>query len=83
MGVFAGIGVEIAGHHVAGGAGDTQFLLEFARQGLFRALAGFDLAAGELPLQGMRLLRRALPDQDLALALENRRHHLNHVNIGA
>ena len=61
----------------------AQLLLQFAGQRLLGALAGFDLAAGELPLEGMRLVRCALPHQDLAVLLENRRHYLNHVHIGA
>jgi hypothetical protein len=31
----------------------------------------------------MRLEGSALSDQDFAVALENRRHHLKHVNIEA
>jgi hypothetical protein len=31
----------------------------------------------------MRLERSALPYEDFAVSLENRRHHLKHVNIGA
>src|ERR1035437_8180243 len=81
--VFAGIGEVIAGHHLARRPRDAQLLLQLARQRLFGALARLHLAAGELPLQGMRLLGHALPNQDLAIALENRRHHLSHVNIGA
>src|ERR1035438_1998919 len=80
-GVFPGIGVAIAGHDFAGSARDAQLLLQFACQGLFGALARLHLAAGELPFQGMRLERCALSHQDFALALENRRHHLKHVNI--
>src|SRR5664280_1633281 len=81
--VFPGIGETIAGHELTGGAANAEFLLQFARQRLFRALARLHLAARELPLQRMRLLRHALSHQDLVPALENRRHHLNHVNIGA
>src|ERR1017187_4142180 len=82
-GVFPGIGEVIAHHYLAGRAGNAQLLLQLASQRLFRALARFHLAAGELPFQRMRLPRQALPDQDLAIALENPRHHLNHLHIGA
>src|ERR1035441_169929 len=61
--VFPGIGKVIAGHELARGARDAEFLLQFARQRLFRALAGLHLAAGELPLQRMRLLGHALSHQ--------------------
>src|ERR1035438_3518564 len=64
-GVFPGIGEEITGHHLARGARDAEFLLQFAGQRLFRALAGLHFAAGELPLQRMRLLGHALSHQDL------------------
>src|SRR5260370_48587 len=70
--------------------GPTRALLDGAQHRLGCALkcmcrdfAGLGLAAGKFPLQGRGLLWRALPYQDLALALENRRHDLNHVNIGA
>src|ERR1022692_4563462 len=82
-GVFPRIGVAIAGDHFAGRASDAQLLLQLAGQGLFGALARFHLAAGELPFQGMRLERSALPHQYFAVVLENRRYHLKHVNIGA
>src|ERR1035441_10041074 len=60
-GVFPGIGVAIAGDDFAGRTRDAQFLLQLAGKGLFGALARLHLAAGELPFQGMRLERRALP----------------------
>src|ERR1035437_10163684 len=71
-GVFPGIGEVIARHHFARCATDAQLLLQLARQRLFGSLTRLHFAAGELPLQGMRLLRHALPDKDLALALEYR-----------
>src|ERR1035437_1457112 len=80
-GVLPGIGVAIAGHHFAGSARDAQLLLQLARQGLFGALAVLHLAAGKLPFQRVRLERSALAHEDLAVALENCRHHLKHVNI--
>ena len=80
---FAGIGEWIAGDQFAGRVPDAQLLLELAGERLFEALAGFDLPAGELPFEGMRLVGRALSDQDFAVLLENRRHYLNHVHIGA
>src|ERR1039458_9370041 len=75
-GIFSGIRVAIAGDHLAGSARDAQLLLQLACQGLFGALARLHLAAGELPFQRMRLEGSALSDQDFAVALENRRHHL-------
>src|ERR1022692_2170124 len=81
--VFPGIGVAIAGDDFAGSARDAQLLLQLACQGLFGALAGLHLAARELPFQRVRLERSALAHEDFAVALENRRHHLKHVNIGA
>src|ERR1017187_1448770 len=81
--VFPGISEAIAGHHFAGRARDAQLLLQLASQRLFGALARLHFAAGELPFQGVRLERSALAHQDFAVVLENRRHHLKHVNIGA
>src|ERR1017187_3195218 len=60
-GVLPGIGVAIAGDHLAGRARDAQLLLQLAGQGLFGALARLHLAAGELPFQRMRLEGSALP----------------------
>src|SRR5450631_3076146 len=81
--VLRGIGVVIARDELAGGAGDAEFLFELARQGLLRGLAGLDLAAGELPFQRMGLPGRTLSHQNFVLALQYRRHHLDHLNIGA
>src|ERR1017187_2438477 len=41
--VFPWIGEAVAGHALAGGARDAEFLLQLARQGLFRALATLHL----------------------------------------
>ena len=42
----------------------AEFLAEFAAQGGFRGLAGFDFAAGEFPLEREVFVRRALGDED-------------------
>jgi hypothetical protein len=52
----------------ADGGLNPEFFVQFPGQCLFRALAGFNLAAGKLPLQGHRLIRAALANQNLAAA---------------
>ena len=53
---------------------DAQFFLEFASEGLFRAFALLDFAAGKLPLQRHRLVGTALADQDKAVAHQQPRN---------
>ena len=47
---------------------DSEFFLEFASKGLFRAFAMLDFAAGKLPLQRHRLIGASLADQDSSVA---------------
>jgi len=51
---------------------NTKLFIQFAGKRLFRALAGLDLAAGELPLQRHGLIRTALTDEDFAAAHDER-----------
>ena len=44
--------------------GDAELFVELAGEGLFRGLAGLDLAAGELPLEAHGLVGPALADED-------------------
>jgi hypothetical protein len=60
--------VPDTGDALADFGGDAELFIEFAGQGFFRTLAGLDLAAGKLPLQGHRLVWAALADQDLIAA---------------
>src|SRR5262249_2597373 len=82
-GTPSGIGVLVARDFGASRMKDAEFLLQFPGQRLFGHLTRLDFASGEFPLQRMRLFRLAAPDEDASLALENRRHHLDHGNIGA
>jgi nitrogen fixation NifU-like protein len=50
---------------------DAELFGEFAPEGLFGRFAGFDLAAGELPLEAMAVAGHALPDEDFAVALKH------------
>ena len=70
----AAVAVVVAemGDAGADGGFDGQFLAQLAGQGLLGGLAGFDLAAGEFPLQGHGLIGAALADKDLAAADDER-----------
>jgi hypothetical protein len=58
---------------------DAELLVQLARQGLLRRLAGFDLAARELPIARVYLARGALRQQERAVrALQHRGGHLHH-----
>src|ERR1035441_5920141 len=81
-GIAARIGVLVVRDLRAGGAPDSQFLFQFAVEGLGGRFALFHFAAGKLPLERVRLVRLAPPDQDLAFALNDRRYHLDHGIIG-
>ena len=81
-GIAARIGIVIARHFLAGGPTDSQFLFQFTGERLLRLFIRFQLAAGQLPLQGMRLFFLAPPNENLAFALNDRRHHLHHGIIG-
>jgi len=54
------------GHSSADLCGNTEFLVQLARQCLFCALTGLDFPPGELPLQSHGLVRTALANQNLA-----------------
>ena len=54
---------------------DAEFLTEFAMQGFGGRFAGLDLAAGELPLERMGLIRAAAADEDGAIAFQNARYN--------
>ena len=64
-----------AGDTGADGSLDAQFFVQFAGQGLLRALAGLDLAAGKLPHQGHGLIGTALADEDLTVTYDECRRY--------
>ena len=51
---------------------DSQFLLQFADQTLFRTLSGFDLAAGKLPKTGHRFTFGTLGDEHTSVRVDER-----------
>jgi hypothetical protein len=51
---------------------DSQFLLEFADQTLFRTLSGFNLAAGKLPKAGHRFTFRTLGEKHTPVGIDER-----------
>ncbi len=59
--------VADAGYAAAYCGGDAQLFVEFACQGSLGGLAGFDLSAGELPLEAHGLVGAALTDENLGL----------------
>lgn len=59
----------------ADGGSDAEFFLKFALERLLRAFAGFDFAAGELPLEGHGLIRTPLADQNQAVLNQQSRNH--------
>jgi hypothetical protein len=65
-----------AGDFVADASIDSDFFFQFAAQGVAGLLASFDFATGEFPLQGHGLVLRALADEELALAKDERSDHL-------
>ncbi len=64
----AAVAVVVADGGDAGADGgvDAELFVELAGEGLLGGFAGFDLAAGELPLEGHGLVGAALADEDLA-----------------
>ena len=52
--------------------GDADFLMQFADQRLFGALARIELAAGKFPQPGHRLAGRPLRDQDAPVDVDQR-----------
>ena len=58
------IGVADTGDAGANPGGDSQFFIEFARQGLLGGLSELDFAAGKLPFEGHRLVGTPLADED-------------------
>ena len=57
-GAAVAVGVADGGDAVADGGGDAELFVELAGEGLFGGFAGFDLAAGELPLEAHGLVGR-------------------------
>lgn len=51
---------------------NSQFLLQFADQTLFRPLSGLDFAAGKLPKAGHRFAFRALGDEHTSVRIDER-----------
>jgi hypothetical protein len=51
---------------------DSQFLLQFADQTLFRALSGLDLATGKLPKTGHRFAFRTLGKEHTSVGVDQR-----------
>ena len=51
---------------------DSQFLLQFADQTLFRTLSGFDLAAGKLPKTGHRFAFRTSGKEHTSVRVDER-----------
>ena len=51
---------------------DSQFLLQFTDQTLFRAFSGLDLAAGKLPKTGHRLAFRTLAEEHTSVGVDER-----------
>src|ERR1039458_785547 len=51
---------------------DAEFFVELAGKGLVRPFASLNFFAGGLPLEGHRLIRTALADQDFAAADDER-----------
>ena len=68
----ARVGVPDAEDLVADFRVHAEFFFQLAPERVTRLLAGLDLAAGELPLQGKRLVAGALANQDLS-ALQDER----------
>ncbi len=62
---------------------DAEFLVEFAAEGLFRRLAGFDFAAGKLPLEAHGLIGAALADEHFVCAQNQGGHHITDGAGGA
>src|SRR4051794_28256694 len=54
---------------------NTKFLVQFPLESLLRTFAGFDLAAGKLPLEGHWLIWTALTNKDLVPANNQRRRN--------
>src|SRR5450631_3608061 len=54
---------------------NAEFLVQLSLQGLLRAFAGFDLAAGELPFECHWLIRTALADKHLVPTKNERSNH--------
>ena len=59
----------------AGAHADAQFLAQFAAKGLFGGLAGFELAAGELPVTGHGLALRAQGGQQVVVLPDDAAGH--------
>src|ERR1700730_13093486 len=81
--ILTGINVLVACDFRAAGAADAEFLFQFALERLSGSLSGLHFAAGEFPLERMRLFPCPAANQDSPLPLNDPRHHLNHANIGA
>jgi nitrogen fixation protein NifU and related proteins len=81
--ILTRVSVLIACDFRAARAAYAEFLFQFARKRLFGSLTGLHLAAGKFPLERMGLFRCPAANQDAPLPLNDRRHHLNHANIGA
>ena len=60
------IGVADGGDGVADDGVDAELFGELAGEGFFGSLAGFNFAAGELPLEAHGLIGTALADEDFA-----------------
>jgi hypothetical protein len=65
-GTAVAVGVVNDGDALADGGIDAELFLKFADEGLLGGFAGFDLAAGELPLEAHGLIGAALADKELA-----------------
>ena len=74
----AGVDVQVVSGEVMSELAQT-----VTPQGLLGGFTRLHLATGEFPLQGVRLRALTLPDENVPVALEDRRHNLNHPNIGA
>ena len=66
---------DLAADHELG----VEALLQLALQGLFVFFSGFDLAAGELPLQLQHCRLTALRDQVFSVALDDGSHNSNNL----
>src|SRR5690606_34717015 len=69
------VAVLVTGDLVSDLSGDAEFLGQLALEGLTRRFPGLDLAAGELPLERVRVAGLALANQDETVALYNTGNH--------
>ena len=65
-GAAVAVAVAQLGDARADDGGDAEFFVEFAAEGLLGGFAGFDLSAGELPLETHGLVGPALANQNFS-----------------